>query len=72
MRKILNNIYCIFFFFFWGAVVFAGPVVPVPASPVPPPPGLPIGDGFLVLFVVGLSFGFYKIYISMKKKKRSI
>lgn len=45
-------------------------LVAQPCPTCPPPPPISIDSDFIVLFVVGLLFGFYKIY--MFKKKRSI
>lgn len=60
-------IVCLFMSF---EVVAQGPV-PEP-FPADPPPGGPIDSGVVLLFVVGLFFGLYKIHISILKKKRSI
>lgn len=46
-------------------------VTPPPPTP-PPPPGLPVNGGLVLLCGVAVLFGFYKIYISVFKKKRSI
>lgn len=45
--------------------------LPAP-GPVPPPPGLPVDKEVLFLLGSGLLLGFYKIYGSILKKKRSI
>jgi hypothetical protein len=68
MRKMLNKYGFFIAFILVSLEVVAGPPSPGP----PPPPGLPIGDGLLLLFAVALFFGFYKIYISILKKKRLV
>ena len=70
--KIINDILFFLIACFLGSIAaVAQPVVPPPTTP-PPPVGLPIDDGVLVLLSFGLLFGFYKIYTSVVKKKRSI
>ncbi|OYX84151.1 MAG: hypothetical protein B7Y83_09130 [Flavobacteriales bacterium 32-34-25] len=56
---------------FLGSIAAVAQPVVVP-PPTPPPPGLPIDGGVLVLLVLGLLFGFYKIYVFTEKKKRSV
>lgn len=68
MREMLNKYVFIVYFF----VSFEITAQVTPPPPVPPPPGLPIDDGVVVLCGIALLFGFYKMYISKIKKKRSI
>ncbi|MEN9908854.1 MAG: hypothetical protein RLZZ540_2003 [Bacteroidota bacterium] len=70
MREMLNKYGFLIICSLVSFELVADNPTPPPGLPIPPPPGLPVGDG--VLFVVGLLFGFYKIYTSMLKKKRSI
>jgi hypothetical protein len=71
MKEMLNKygflIVCLFV-----RIELVAQITPPPGLPTPPPPGLPIDEGLLVLLVIGLLFGFYKIYLSIQKKKRSI
>lgn len=71
MREMLNK------YIFLISCLLAGFEVvsqggPVPPPPVPPPPGLSVDGSIVILFGVSLLFGFYKIYISVVKKKRSV
>ncbi len=44
------------------------PTLPPPPSP-PPPPGTPIDEGLIVLLVLGISLGVYKI---LKQAKTTV
>ena len=49
--------------------IFAEPAPPAPAPQgAPPPPGTPVDEGILLLLVISLVFGIYKIYKSNIKK----
>lgn len=50
-----------------GASAFAAPTGPPP--PGVPPPGLPVDGGVLVLSIVAMLFGLYKIYRLQQKQK---
>lgn len=72
MREMLNK----YFFLISCLLVGFGLVAqedepPCPVCP-PSPPGLPIDNGLMMLMMLCFLFGFYKIYISVVKKKRSI
>ncbi|MBD0723857.1 hypothetical protein B6A10_01545 [Flavobacterium sp. L1I52] len=79
MGKIFNKYSGGLFFFFAGKLIaFADAEPPEPTSapvslsgPVTPP-GLPIEENLVVLLIVALLFGFYKIYCSIDKKKRPV
>ncbi|WNM19573.1 hypothetical protein [Flavobacterium capsici] len=49
---------------------FAAPEPPPPSTP-PPPPGLPIDGSIVVLVVVSILFGIYKVYKNQYIKKAS-
>lgn len=76
MIKVFNKYSYIFFFYFIGIkALWAVQIDPPPPDfdpGIPPPVGLPINDGVVVLFVIAVCFGFYKIYYSTIKKKGSI
>jgi len=68
MREMLNK-----YVFFITCLFVSFEMDAAPPSPTPPPPpGFPIGENLGMLFVFALFFGFYKIYISVFKKKRSV
>jgi hypothetical protein len=48
--------------------VFAGRVGPPPPGS-PPPPGVPIDSNIVILFIVALVYGVYKIYDLKLNKK---
>jgi hypothetical protein len=48
-------------------MIIAAPNPPTPApSAIPPPVGLPIDGGILVLALISIIFAFYKIYCIKK------
>lgn len=57
MKIIPSKILC--FLILFGAKAYAGPTGPPP--PGTPPPGLPIDSGILVLALVALLYGIYKL-----------
>lgn len=60
MKIVPIRILCVLMVFFVTDVVFAsGPSSPPPPTP---PPGLPIDGGVLLLSIVAVFFGLYKIY----------
>ncbi len=69
--KIIRKILLVFIVFLSGIFVLWADDPGFP-GPTPPPPGLPIDGGLVVLFVVALFFGFCKIYSLIIKKKRSV
>jgi hypothetical protein len=51
-----------------GTSVFAGRVGPPPPR-TPGPPGLPIDDNLLIMLIIALVYGVYKIYDLKLNKK---
>ncbi|MEM1003104.1 MAG: hypothetical protein AAGH46_10690 [Bacteroidota bacterium] len=59
-------------FFTWnlsGLQETQSPPVPDSVPGTPPPPGVPIDDYVIVLFISGLAFGAYKAYQIVKKRQ---
>lgn len=67
MGKMLNK-----YIFLIACLLVSLEIVADPPSPVPPPESISIDGKLVVLFVVALLLGFYKIYILKVKKKRPI
>jgi hypothetical protein len=68
MRVVPNKIIMLFVALFMLPIyTFSAPPPPPPGT-VPPPPGSPIDGGLMILLLISLAFGIYKIYISNIKK----
>ncbi|MBE0393646.1 PID-CTERM protein-sorting domain-containing protein [Flavobacterium sp. PL002] len=50
--------------------VFADPPTPTPT--LPPPPGLPVDGGLVLLLIAGVLLGSYTIYKKTRYKKTSV
>lgn len=78
MIRILNKYSFLVTCLFVTIITVAAEGEPPPPAPAsfgvsnPPPPGLPIDNNLFVLFVFGLLFGFYKIYVFAVKNKRPV
>ena len=68
MRIVPNKIVCFLLALMCWDFAFAAPSPPSPQQ-IPPPPGLPVDNGLLLLFVFSIVLGLYKIY-SIKKASR--
>lgn len=66
-----NRIKVLIAVFFVELVAFAAPGAPPPPT-TPPPPGEPIDGGILILFIISILFGLYKLYSINKNRKASI
>lgn len=69
--KIVPNKFFVLIVFLFGAVnnyvLAAGP-----PPPTPPPPPLPINQGIIILFIIGLLFGIYTIYKHKSNEKTPV
>jgi hypothetical protein len=68
MRIVPNKIVCFLLALMCWDFAFAAPNPPTPQQ-VPPPPGLSLDNGLMVLFVLSILLGLHKIY-SIKKASR--
>ena len=72
MRVLFKEIYCLIAILFGAVSMYAKETPPSPRNFPPPPPGGAIDGELLLLFGVALLFGFYTIYTSRLKNKRSV
>ena len=70
MNKIMRFASMLLLFLTWNTFAIQdGQVPPTPEGRVPTPPGLPIDDYVIVLFIIGLFFGAYKAYQIVKRRQ---
>ena len=70
MKLFSNKVLILVAVFLSNTAAFAGPGNP-PPPPTPPPPGLPIDGAILLLVLVSLGYGLYKINKFNKKQNAS-
>lgn len=71
MKFIKNKFFCLILFLLGIMQVMAVPKPPSPTGKIPPPPpGLPIDDGLLLVIFIALTYGVYIIYNNTQNQKR--
>lgn len=73
MKNITKKLFNIVFSLLCVLNAYAAPHPPMPGGKrPPPPPGLPIDEGFYLLFILALLYGIYIIYNYQLKTKTPI
>ena len=71
MNKIMRSASMLLLFFTLNIYGFQGDGLPPPPTPEPSgppiPPGLPIDDHIILLLIIGLAYGSYKLFRFLKK-----
>ncbi len=70
MKIALNRILFIMVVLFSSVVSYAAPGGPPPPTP-PPPPGFPLDGSVLLLVLLSIIYGLYKLYQFNSNKKAS-